>query len=123
MKIRRFEREVTIALFNIENFPDNIEKLKEIADGLADLLNVKIVKESYYQHSNGAISASYIIEESSITIDPWPEHKTVIVRVSTCNPDSRLEVVADYLKKKFCAEKVKTVFEEIEIGIRTIPLQ
>jgi S-adenosylmethionine/arginine decarboxylase-like enzyme len=123
MKIRRFEREVTIALYNVENFPDNIEKLKEISDGLANLLDVKIVKESYYQHSNGAISASYIIEESSINIDPWPEYKTVIVRVSTCNPDSRLEVVADYLKKKFCAGKVKTVFEENEIGIRTIPLQ
>jgi S-adenosylmethionine/arginine decarboxylase-like enzyme len=123
MEKRGFEREITIALHNIKNFPENIEKLNEIASELANLLHIKIVKESYYEHAGKAISASYIVEESFINFDFWPEHKTVVVRISTCNPASSLDAAIDYLKKKFGAEKVKTVFDENEIGVRTVPLE
>ena len=105
---REFEKEATIALYNCKYLPDTKEEAEEIGRDLAKKLDVTIVRSDFYRHPGGGITATYIIEESLIAIDTWPEYGTMIVRISTCNPNSDFEKAKDYLKRKFNPEKIIT---------------
>jgi S-adenosylmethionine/arginine decarboxylase-like enzyme len=105
---REFEKETTIALYNCKYLPNTKNEAEEIGRDLANKLNVSIIRLDFYQHPGGGITATYIIEESLIAIDTWPEYGTMIVRISTCNPNSDFEKAKDYLKRKFDPDKIIT---------------
>ena len=105
---RKFEKEATIALYNCKYLPNTKNEVEEIVRDLANKLDVSIVSSDFYQHPGGGITATYIIEESLLAIDTWPEYSTIIVRISTCNPNSDFEKAKDYLKRKFKPNKIVT---------------
>jgi S-adenosylmethionine/arginine decarboxylase-like enzyme len=105
---RKFEKEATIALHNCKYLPNTKNELEKVGRDLADKLDVSIVSSDFYQHPGGGITVTCIIEESLIAIDTWPEYGTMIVRISTCNPNSDFEKAKDYLKRKFMPDKIIT---------------
>jgi S-adenosylmethionine/arginine decarboxylase-like enzyme len=105
---REFEKEATIVLYNCKYFPNNKSEAEKIVRDLADELDVTIVSSNFYQHSGAGIKATYIIEESLIAMDTWPEYGTIIIRISTCNPNSNFEKLEKCLKRKFRPDKIIT---------------
>jgi S-adenosylmethionine/arginine decarboxylase-like enzyme len=109
MKKREFEREETIVLYDPEFLPSTKKEADELAINAANILQVNIVSSSFYQHegeegNKGGISAVYIVEESFITLDTYPEYGrkgTMIVRAASCNPNSNFKKLEEYLKEKY----------------------
>jgi S-adenosylmethionine/arginine decarboxylase-like enzyme len=108
MKKREFEREETIALYDPEFLPSTKEEADELAINIANILQVRIVGSNFYQHegeegNKGGISAIYIVEESFIVLDTYPEYGgkgTMIVRAASCNPNSDFKKLEEYLERK-----------------------
>jgi len=114
---RKFEREVTYVLYNCKIEIDKREARK-IAEDVCKIGNLKIVgTEAFYKHEGGGISYYRIIEESFVGIDSWPEYKTIIVRVASCNPSTNFKKIEEYLKEKTKCEHVKTYGEEIPLKL------
>jgi len=124
MKKREFEMEETIALYDPEFLPSTKEEADELARNIANILQVKIVSLDFYQHkgeegNKGGISTVYIVEESFITLDTYPENGrkgTMIVRVASCNPNSNFEKLEEYLKEK-CKPSKLIVYHRGEIPL------
>jgi S-adenosylmethionine/arginine decarboxylase-like enzyme len=124
MKKREFEREETIALYDPEFLPSTKEEADELAINIANILQVKIVSPNFYQHKGegddkGGISAIYIVEESFIALDTYPEYGgkgTMIVRAASCNPNSDFKKLEEYLGRK-CKPSKLIIYHQGEIPL------
>jgi S-adenosylmethionine/arginine decarboxylase-like enzyme len=124
MQKRKSEREETIALYDPEFLPSTQEEANELARDIANVLQVKIVASTFYQHSGindkkGGISAVYVVEESFMAFDTYPEYGrkgTMIVRVASCNPNSNFKKLEEYLERK-CKPSRLVVYHRGEIPL------
>lgn len=84
----------------------------------AQLSNSTVVAETFHSFSPHGLTGVVVIQESHISIHTWPEHKSVVIDLFTCNLESDLSEVAEYLKKFFKAESAIS-----EIIDRSIPVK
>ncbi len=112
---REFEKEATIVLYECDNFLGNMNDGRDIIMEIAERAQLKAKTYWKYQHEGGAKTVVAVVEESFVVIDEWPEYKTVIIRIASCNPNSNFEEVKKYVKERFGCR-------EISYYERVIPL-
>jgi len=114
---REFEKEATIALYECDNLPKNMEEMKDLLVEIAKLAKLKVLTACEYQHKGGGEGKSLvaIVEESLIALDEWPEYKTFIIRIASCNPNSDFKVVESYVKEKLKSKKSSLYEREIPL--------
>ncbi len=116
-KEKEYEKEATIALYDCkEDLRLKKEEAEKIIKDIAELAEVKVIQSVYYQHEGGGTSVYSIIEESYIGIETWPEYKLLIVRIASCNPNSDVMKVEEYLLERFKPSEV--IEEERKIGLK-----
>ena len=106
---REFEKEATIVLYECSNLPKNIEEMKDLLVEIAKLAKLNVLTTCEYQHKGGGEGKSLvaIVEESLIALSEWPEYRTFIIRIASCNPNSDFNKVETYVKEKLrCEESI-----------------
>ena len=103
---REFEKEATIALYECNSLPKNMEEMKDLLAEVAKFAKLNVLTTCEYQHKGGGgKSLVAIVEESLIALDEWPEYRTFIIRIASCNPNSDFKIVESYAKEKLKCKK------------------
>lgn len=65
--------------------------------------NCSIVSSAIHIFSNGGLTLTYILKESSLTIHTWPENRMIFLCLETCGETANSQKFIDYLTKELSA--------------------
>jgi S-adenosylmethionine decarboxylase proenzyme len=93
---------------------NNKDLVREAMVEAARRANATIVADVFHRFNPHGISGVVVIAESHVAIHSWPEHLCASVDIFSCSDKMSPEVIEDFLKDVFQAERVTRV--EIERG-------
>ncbi|MEM5853159.1 MAG: S-adenosylmethionine decarboxylase [Candidatus Aenigmatarchaeota archaeon] len=107
---KNFEKILIGGLYDCEENIDDPENVSRTLKEAAKLMQVEPVEECYHKYEPYGLTYTIIIKESIITFSSYPENKSVLLYLSSCNPDSNLKEAFEYVARKFKSRETKIFF-------------
>jgi S-adenosylmethionine decarboxylase len=93
---------------------EDADEIREILIEAARRANNTPLEITIHKFPVQGITGVILLAESHIAIHTWPEYDYVAVDIFTCGKTTNPYKALEYLKEKFCPQKVK--FREIKRG-------
>ncbi|MDO8498622.1 MAG: adenosylmethionine decarboxylase [bacterium] len=84
------------------------KKLLQAAANITEALQLTVVNSFVHRFKPHGISLVLVISQSHLAIHTWPEFGYLHMDVLSCSQNTRLEKLAEVLKKEFSPTKIRT---------------
>ena len=111
--MRNKEKVLLAALYECdEKKLDDPELLSSVLEGCAKVLGVDIKMPASYKYHPYGVTSVKIIAESLLSISTYPEHRSALVYLSSCNLSSNMRGGLAYIKASLFSKECRIYYEE-----------